>query len=610
MRPALFCAAVTACAAVLSTAAAAGNTIADIVSASGGVPDADASDFDLLQRLLSQAAVLDTLADADRAYTVFAPTDAAFVATAEDFGFEGSGEREALDYIVSVLAAVGDTNLDAAALLRYHVVPEALPLAEVLKRTSLKTLLAGAVISRTGAEPLVLVDKAERVRDAALDGGRLQIEADNGFIHVVDRVLWPISVDPEVVKRAVAGAPSAPTAPKKGAPAAGVGGKSVLGVASRGAGELDSVRDDYDIFVKLADAAGLSARLADEGESLTLFLPSDAAFVSTAQDLGFNGDEEQGAYDALVAGLTALGDGDAAPLITRIVQYHVSPSKLSGAAVQATTAIETLAGEDITRSDTAPLVLSDKAVDVPDPTLVDVDIAASNGVIHTISRVLLPVVVSKESLAAATAANGSTSPTSAGNRTGDADASPGAARDDGGSACFPSSAVVHLADGSELPMAQLLAGHEVKAAADEHSPVFLFTHRQLDGLHEFVRIESESGHALSLSANHYVYANGKLAAADAVRVGDVLSTLDGASRVRRVGTVMERGLVAPHTLHGDIVVNGVRASSYTRSVHPRVAHVLLAPVRAVVRAGLATEPLGGLFYDGADRLAALMPKGI
>jgi hypothetical protein len=58
------------------------------------------------------------------------------------------------------------------------------------------------------------------------------------------------------------------------------------------------------------------------------------------------------------------------------------------------------------------------------------------------------------------------------------------------------------------------------------------------------------------------------------------------------------------------VVNGVRASSYTRSVHPRVAHVLLAPVRAVVRAGLATEPLGGLFYDGADRLAALMPKGI
>jgi hypothetical protein len=28
-----------------------------------------------------------------------------------------------------------------------------------------------------------------------------------------------------------------------------------------------------------------------------------------------------------------------------------------------------------------------------------------------------------------------------------------------------------------------------------------------------------------------------------------------------------------------------------------------------VRAGLATEPLGGLFYDGADRLAAFMPKG-
>jgi uncharacterized surface protein with fasciclin (FAS1) repeats len=404
------------------------------------------------------------------------------------------------------------------------------------------------------------------------------------------------------------------------------GTSTIADILSASGGEVDSDGGDFDLLLQLAKLADLLPKLADPAANFTVFAPTDDAFIQSAKDLGLpNVRDEKSAFDALSSALSTVGGGDPKRIIALILSYHISPSKLSKKDLLAMKTIPTvLEGSDITRGEAGanPKELVDLAPDVTNPKLVKTDIKASNGVIHTIDRLLLGVPVNPALVASAA---GGTPP----DELDDMDASPEATADsaagstpdagaktapgkkgDGGKACFPSSAVVHLADGSELPMAQLLAGHEVKTAADEHSPVFLFTHRQLDGLHEFVRIESESGHALSLSANHYVYANGKLAAADAVRVGDVLSTLDGASRVRRVGTVMERGLVAPHTLHGDIVVNGVRASSYTRSVHPRVAHVLLAPVRAVVRAGLATEPLGGLFYDGADRLAALMPKGI
>jgi uncharacterized surface protein with fasciclin (FAS1) repeats len=397
------------------------------------------------------------------------------------------------------------------------------------------------------------------------------------------------------------------------------GDKTIADIVAASGSDLDTDGGDFDILLKLATLANLVPALSDPSAMLTVFAPTDAAFVQTAKDLGLPGvTDEKSAFEGLSSALGMAGN--VTDIVGQILKYHVSPSMLMSADVLKMTSIPTLLdGAVITRGKKGadPKELNDLAPSITNPKLVKTDIEASNGVIHAIDRVLLPMDPS--------AANGTTAAGSAADDASDMSASPEAsmeampeaspgakAKSDAKkdkSSCFPSSAVVHLADGSELPMAQLLAGHEVKTAADEHSPVFLFTHRQLDGLHEFVRIESESGHALSLSANHYVYANGKLAAADAVRVGDVLSTLDGASRVRRVGTVMERGLVAPHTLHGDIVVNGVRASSYTRSVHPRVAHVLLAPVRAVVRAGLATEPLGGLLYDGADRLARYAPSG-
>lgn len=145
--------------------------------------------------------------------------------------------------------------------------------------------------------------------------------------------------------------------------------------------------------------------------------------------------------------------------------------------------------------------------------------------------------------------------------------------------CFPASASVVTEGGHQIRMEDLAVGDRVAVGAVD-SPVFMFTHADRDGMHPFVQLRTTSGHALSLSAGHYLYANGALKRADSVIVGEKLRLADGASSpVVDVRWTRERGLYNPQTLHGDIAVNGVVASTYTAAVEPKVAHALLAPAR-------------------------------
>eukprot|EP00168_Porphyra_purpurea_P003564 TRINITY_DN1416_c0_g1_i3.p2 TRINITY_DN1416_c0_g1~~TRINITY_DN1416_c0_g1_i3.p2 ORF type:complete len:176 (-),score=81.08 TRINITY_DN1416_c0_g1_i3:183-671(-) len=158
-------------------------------------------------------------------------------------------------------------------------------------------------------------------------------------------------------------------------------------------------------------------------------------------------------------------------------------------------------------------------------------------------------------------------------------------------------------------MADVALGDRVRVSATAFSPVFLFTHRVADGRRAFVRLSTAAGASLTATAGHYVYANGRRTAAGAVRVGDRLELVDGGATctvVTATARVAGMGLYNPQTLHGDIVVNGLRASTYTTAVEPGVASALLAPLRALFRvAGVTTTALDG----GADRLAALLPSG-
>jgi hypothetical protein len=178
---------------------------------------------------------------------------------------------------------------------------------------------------------------------------------------------------------------------------------------------------------------------------------------------------------------------------------------------------------------------------------------------------------------------------------------------DNGSSCFPASATVLLDTGATVPMSSLKLGDSVHVGAGAFSPVFMFTHKLVNHMSPFVTLTTASGTSLSASPGHFIYANDALVAASRIIVGDLLKTGAGIDdAVISIARADNVGLYNPQTLHGDIVVNGIRASTYTTAVAPTVAHSVLSPFRALYEiAGWSTSALEA----GADRLAKFAPSG-
>jgi len=152
--------------------------------------------------------------------------------------------------------------------------------------------------------------------------------------------------------------------------------------------------------------------------------------------------------------------------------------------------------------------------------------------------------------------------------------------------CFPGSAVVTLDNGNKKTMADLVVGDKVLTSNGTYSEVYMFSHRFVDAEATFVRLSAGNA-TLELTAGHYLYVNGVLRPAEFVTVGANVTLADGASAtVTGVGTVRNKGIYNPHTMQGDIVVNGVLTSTYTSAFSPSLAHVVLAPIRALYRMGV------------------------
>jgi uncharacterized surface protein with fasciclin (FAS1) repeats len=134
--------------------------IADIVQVAKG-----AGIFNTLLAAVDAAGLTEVL-KGDGPFTVFAPTDEAFAAVPAD-----------------ALAALLADPEALAAILTYHVVPGDLQAAEVLSRSSLTTV--------NGAEASISIDGEglPRIDDAIITA--TDIDAKNGVIHVIDRVIFP-----------------------------------------------------------------------------------------------------------------------------------------------------------------------------------------------------------------------------------------------------------------------------------------------------------------------------------------------------------------------------------------------------------------------------------
>ena len=157
------------------------------------------------------------------------------------------------------------------------------------------------------------------------------------------------------------------------------------------------------------------------------------------------------------------------------------------------------------------------------------------------------------------------------------------------SICFPATAQVKLANGATKTMNQLHLNDEVHVGGGRTSRIFMFTHALADAPALFTKLTTASSNTVTLTPSHHLYVNGQNIAARNVRVGDTLELADGSiSAVVKVQAVSATGLYNPQTMHGDIIVDGIRVSTYTETVYPRAAHALLAPFRLAYQYARAT----------------------
>jgi uncharacterized surface protein with fasciclin (FAS1) repeats len=125
----------------------------------------------------------------------------------------------------------------------------------------------------------------------------------------------------------------------------------------------------------------------DEDGELTVFVPNDGAFVSLAQGIGYEGEDEGEAFQAILDASADADPENPLALVTDILTYHISPGAQDAEAVLAADEIETLNGATIAVDGTTLVDLDDSFAD---PNLIATDIEASNGIAHVLDGILLP----------------------------------------------------------------------------------------------------------------------------------------------------------------------------------------------------------------------------
>ncbi len=295
-------------------------------------------DLSLLVSALGQAdaGLVETLSG-DGPFTVFAPTNAAFV--------------ELLDILGDDYNSLADFDTDEeksllVSVLTYHVVAGTAAFSTDLSDGQKIATFQGEDVSINIKDGTVHVDDATDENATVV---LADVEASNGVVHVIDKVLLPQAVLDAL----------APAVPNIVETAQSVDDLSLL----------------VDALIQ-ADA-GLVDVLSGDGP-FTVFAPTNAAFADLLNALGddfhsladFDTDEEKA-------------------LLAKVLTYHV----VAGAAVasgdlQDHQEIGTVQGESV-------FAILNHGVQIRDKTDVDAnvtlaDVMASNGIVHVIDKVLLP----------------------------------------------------------------------------------------------------------------------------------------------------------------------------------------------------------------------------
>jgi transforming growth factor-beta-induced protein len=294
-----------------------------LVSACGGGGDPDIAEvaekrgLTALLAAATKAGLADELADNDRNLTVFAPSNAAFNTLATQLGFTDATA------MVNALPASA-----LASILSYHLLPTAKSAATLTSQGGSQATL----YSFDGSAAALSLDTSAGVRitDAALTSATVttaDVDADNGVVHVIDKVLVPPGV------------------------------LNVVQMAQVNPATFSSL-------VGAVVAADLAGTLSGAGP-FTVFAPTNGAFAAAP----------------------AVSEAQLPTVLT----YHVVPAQVLSSGIPFGDPVTTVAGQDITiDAGTAPVIATITDTTNVAAQIVAVDVRASNGVIHVIDKVLIP----------------------------------------------------------------------------------------------------------------------------------------------------------------------------------------------------------------------------
>lgn len=297
------------------------------------------NNFNLLTAAVVKAGLVTTLVDATKQYTVFAPTDAAFISY-----LRAADEPAALTAINAL------TSTAAADILTFHVLGTEVKAAAIASGTSgvttLRTSNNRAFVTKTGSA--VTINNA-RVTTADVD-------VNNGVVHVIDAVLTPPVGDIVAVATSTANASS------------------------------------FNILVAALTKAGLVPTVQGAGP-FTVFAPTDDAFLALLRSAAFFNDPTLSETAAInyISTMTDSSTPLALNTLTAVLTYHV----VSGAAYsinltnnQVLTTVKSAAPNTITVGINGATVTIDGLGSTPS-NVGPANLSATNGVVHVIDRVML-----------------------------------------------------------------------------------------------------------------------------------------------------------------------------------------------------------------------------
>jgi hypothetical protein len=138
------------------------------------------------------------------------------------------------------------------------------------------------------------------------------------------------------------------------------------------------------------------------------------------------------------------------------------------------------------------------------------------------------------------------------------------------SSCFSSENTVEVLDRGQVTMDTLQVGDFVLTGSGDFSQVYSFGHLDPDMEVEYLQVFSKNLDVpLEVSPDHMVFISGQAVRASQVQVGDML----GKNPVVEIRTIHRRGVYAPVTFAGDIVVSGVVVSSYVALLEGVPPHI-------------------------------------